>query len=599
MLNRQAIVIGVNDYKMDSGLNSLKYAEKDAIILSAILSNQFGYEVILLTGENATREKIMNEFVKVSRIKDGEKFLFFFAGHGQSLGGEYYLHPMNAKIDNDIYSLRVNRLLDYFEKELSHKEVIGIIDSCHREMSLVERGATQLDQTATKDLNRRIQQEQNIQNKLVKVLFSCGIKQASYEDDRLGHGVFSHFLIKNMRENAQSYSFDNIAKDMGEIVPDYVKRHFGSKQSPVLFTPLTKKETWFGDENTNNQYRANNQKQSPNFSTTLLSEKELLESGMLEEFIELNQGQTKGSKWFRFYDEIKGKFEISDQSHLRELIRCKQIGPKENKIEIEEENKSDEKNVNTVTRSFTEDISNTIVVIAEEKKRIEKKLGIELITIRSGEFFMGSSSGNLSSQPEHKVILSSFLIGKYPITFDQFDAYCYEIKKEKKSDSGWGRGKLPVINISWDEANNFCNWLSEKTGERYRLPTEAEWEYAARGGKKMKGKLFSGDNSIDKVGWHKGNSGKRTSPVGQMFCNELGIYDMSGNVCEWCSDWFDEEYYVKSELENPKGPENGYEKVVRGGSANFNSHLCEVRTRYKYYPKIGNYNTGFRIVKDI
>lgn len=158
MNGRHAIVVGVNGYKEESGLNTLKYAESDAEQFGNVLEDNFGYNVSLLTGENASRENIMSEFVKLGNIYNGDKFIFFFAGHGQTLGEEYYLHPINAQLDSDIFSIRMNRLLDYFESGLSHREIIGIVDACHKEMNTNERGDVQLDSVATRDVARRIQQ---------------------------------------------------------------------------------------------------------------------------------------------------------------------------------------------------------------------------------------------------------------------------------------------------------------------------------------------------------------------------------------------------------------------------------------------------------
>ena len=174
----------------------------------------------------------------------------------------------------------------------------------------------------------------------------------------------------------------------------------------------------------------------------------------------------------------------------------------------------------------------------------------EMVFVKGGTFMMGSEEGEANEKPVHPVSLSDFYIGKYPVTFAEYDRYCEATKRPKPDDNGWGRGTRPVINVSWDNADDYCDWLSEKTGQKYRLLTEAEWEFAARGGIKSKGRKYSGSNHLDEVGWYWENSGEkrlsgewkidiitknncRTHPVGEKAPNELSLHDMSGNVWEW------------------------------------------------------------------
>lgn len=153
----------------------------------------------------------------------------------------------------------------------------------------------------------------------------------------------------------------------------------------------------------------------------------------------------------------------------------------------------------------------------------------------------------------------------------------------------------PVEQVSWEEAQEFIRKLNRMTGKNYRLPTEAEWEYAARGGSKSHGYKYSGSNSIGDVAWYEGNSGDKTHPVGQKQPNELGLYDMSGNVFEWCSDRYGG--YSSSAQNNPKGPSNGSSlRVCRGGGWYFSSRYCRVSYRLSRYPGDCSYSLGFRVV---
>ena len=155
--------------------------------------------------------------------------------------------------------------------------------------------------------------------------------------------------------------------------------------------------------------------------------------------------------------------------------------------------------------------------------------GPEMVFVEGGTFQMGSTEYD-HEKPIHAVTVPSFWMGKYPVTFKEYDAYCAHTGKEKPKDQGWGRGTRPVICVSWHDAQEYCGWLSEQTGKNYRLPSEAEWEYAARGGNVSKGSKFIGGNEPNKVAWYAANSKRKTQPVGQLAANELGLHDLSGNV---------------------------------------------------------------------
>ncbi|NIM16214.1 MAG: SUMF1/EgtB/PvdO family nonheme iron enzyme, partial [Candidatus Aminicenantes bacterium] len=180
--------------------------------------------------------------------------------------------------------------------------------------------------------------------------------------------------------------------------------------------------------------------------------------------------------------------------------------------------------------------------------------GIVMVYIPPGEFTMGSYDYD-GEKPPHTVYLDGYWMGKYAVTFDQYDKYCGETYQEEPNDKGWGRGKRPVINVSWDDAVDYCRWLSGKIGLTFKLPTEAQWEKAARG---TDGRTYPwGNKKPDKklAKFREFFFGK-TSPVGSYPQGEspYGILDMAGNVCEWCSDWYGRNYYKNSPRENPQGP---------------------------------------------
>jgi formylglycine-generating enzyme required for sulfatase activity len=220
---------------------------------------------------------------------------------------------------------------------------------------------------------------------------------------------------------------------------------------------------------------------------------------------------------------------------------------------------------------------------------------IAMIYVRGGTFTMGCTNEQDSDcfddeKPAHQVTLSSFYIGKYEVTQAQWKAVMGNNPSKFKGDN------LPVDGVTWHKAQEFISKLNQKTGKNYRLPTEAEWEYAARGGNQSRNYKYSGSNQVADVAWYTSNSGSTTHPVGTKQANELGIYDMSGNVCEWCNDWAGN--YSSSSQTNPTGASSGTLRVLRGtGWLNF-AKGARVSHRNFITPGSGYNAIGFRLVSN-
>jgi formylglycine-generating enzyme required for sulfatase activity len=222
--------------------------------------------------------------------------------------------------------------------------------------------------------------------------------------------------------------------------------------------------------------------------------------------------------------------------------------------------------------------------------------GIDWVAVDGGSFTMGTNGGQSDEQPETSVRLDNYKISRTEITFDQYHQFCLDSTAyTDPSDFGWGGGTRPVINVSWEDASAFCRWATAKTGKTVRLPTEAEWEFACRGGNSSGNFNYSGSNMASVVAWTYENSSSKTQPVGSKQVNELGIYDMSGNVWEWCSDWYGQ--YPGGSVVNPTGPATGTTRVLRGGSWFSFSKSASVYSRIDGAPTSGSYDVGFRVVK--
>ncbi|MBQ0074680.1 MAG: SUMF1/EgtB/PvdO family nonheme iron enzyme [Prevotella sp.] len=222
----------------------------------------------------------------------------------------------------------------------------------------------------------------------------------------------------------------------------------------------------------------------------------------------------------------------------------------------------------------------------------DKNFTIEMVKVDGGTFTMGSTAADAEEDeaPCRKITLSTYYISKYEITQAQW----HSVMSNKKQGNS-KNGRLPVYNVTWEKVQVFIERINKKTGRRFRLPTEAEWEYAARGGINGRHFSYSGDRELDSIAWYSGNSVERVHPVGQLKPNELGIYDMSGNVWEMCSDWYGN--YEGDNLKNPKGTRRGDWHVIRGGCWNSSSTECRNTFRQDESLLTATMAIGFRLVE--
>ena len=224
---------------------------------------------------------------------------------------------------------------------------------------------------------------------------------------------------------------------------------------------------------------------------------------------------------------------------------------------------------------------------------VKDGISIDMVRVEAGTFTMGATAKMKDpyndEKPTHQVTLTNdYYIGKYEVTQALWKAVMGNNPSNFKGDN------LPVENVSWDDCQEFISKLNRITGKTFRLPTEAEWEYAARGGNKSRGYQYSGSNNLLDVAWFWDNSGYQTHDVGTKQPNELGIYDMSGNVCEWCQDWYGK--YKRSSQVNPTGANSGSYRVFRGGGWFRDARLCRSSCRYGSSPDYRGDDLGLRLV---
>ena len=229
----------------------------------------------------------------------------------------------------------------------------------------------------------------------------------------------------------------------------------------------------------------------------------------------------------------------------------------------------DDDNEEDVQNSYSNQNGSTPAFDGEDKVYTANGVSFKMIAVRGGTFQMGNDDGY---NAVHQVTLSDYFIGETEVTQELWSAVM------GSNPSGFtGNMQRPVEQVSWNDCQAFISKLNELTGEAFRLPTEAQWEYAARGGNQAQGRLYSGSDAIDDVAWYKSNSSSTTNPVKTKAPNELGIYDMSGNVYEWCSDW--KGSYSSAAQTDPTGPATGSARVIRGGGWGNIAKGCRVASR--------------------
>lgn len=237
---------------------------------------------------------------------------------------------------------------------------------------------------------------------------------------------------------------------------------------------------------------------------------------------------------------------------------------------------------------------NAMAQDANVRSPLLQELDDNMVLVEGGTFTMGASQNQLKEAESdekvcHQVTVDAFYICKYEVTQD---LWTYVMGNNPSHFKG---AHLPVEDITWNDCQKFIAKLNELTGETYRLPTEAEWEFAARGGNQSKGYKYSGSNTINDVAWYNANSGNSTHTVGEKMPNELGIYDMSGNVYEWCQDW--KAPYSHQHEVNPQGAEEGSYRVNRGGRWCGSARACRTSDRSMSSPHYHFYHLGMRLAK--
>jgi len=569
-----ALVIGNGAYTAG---NELKNPVNDANLMATTLKG-LGFEV--LQYNNVTKTKMDEAIYQFSqKAENADVVLFYYAGHGIQLGAEPYLVPIDANPENEKAAkiFCVNLKVDIIDALEFHEDNLNIVilDACRN--NPFRNWKTSREMGGSRGFTAPPQPNGTI------VAYATDEGATADDNPKEKNGLYTKLLVQELNK-AQSI------RQVFYNTRDKVRDASGKQQSPMFWDKtngdyyLKMPEAQFGSISLDTEIAG----------TLYLDGKEV---GKIKE------------------NSTNKLNEITVGSHALKIIGT-QIWAEI--VNVTENKTTYVKATNTFspTQTFASYTETTA------------GLNLEMIAVKGGKFTMGSNDGESDEKPTHDVTLSDFYIGKYEVTVSEFEKFISETKYQTDADkSGDSRvyengswtdkkgvnwkcdvaGNLrpqndykhPVIHVSWNDANEYCNWLSKKTNKKYSLPSEAQWEYAAGGGTNNRTK-WAGTNNESDLGtyaWFTSNSGSTTHEVGTTpKANSLGIYDMSGNVWEWCMDWYDSGYYKNSTAKDPVNLTKASRRVYRGGSWYFSSSICRVAFRFYNYPTGRSDFLGFRLL---
>ncbi len=598
---RLALVIGNGEYNY---LPALSHPVNDAKEMAIVLK-KLGFTVILKLNLN---KKMMQNAVRdfAQRLHNDDIALFYFSGYGVQSDQRNYLIPRWASIQNktDIESeaLEVNAISRQIEDNKLRGITIIILEASrtnpYKNIKNLEEGLAKI--------SPRID---------TLIAYSAAPNQVSYTKHKGSYSLYTQYLLNALHKKA----FMTIP-DLLTRVAKQVKTETKDQQEPWYSSTL-KQSFCFDNCEKQSSYIAQslrecevhfkaNRLTSGKGTTALACYQALLEidNNNADALAGLKQIETRYIEW------IKQALNKKQKSKAKQyLARLHQVNPNAPTTldELEEWLKSPPPPASPPQKELSPQktvlqvktipppppICNSAGQTFQDRLQ-EGRLGPKMVCIPAGQFQIGDiqGSGYSNEQPVHEVSINAFAMGRYEITFAEYDDFVQITGQRKPKDKGWGRDNRPVIWVSWQDAVAYTEWLTEQTGRHYRLPTEAEWEYAARAGTKTEYWWGNEIGSNQCVCADSGSSwsDEQTAPVGSFAPNPFGLYDTVGNVWEWtCSSY--ESGYSGAEQHCVDKKIQG-ERQLRGGSWFFNPKLCRVAMRNRSLPDKRYNNVGFRVV---
>ena len=617
-----ALLIGVSEYQ--PGLNPLPGSVLDVDALREVLVHpEMGdfAETDVFILKNPQRQEMEDQIYRLfaNRSRD-DLLLFYFSGHGvKDDRGQLYLANCNTRKDNgqlvDSTAVATTYLQNKINSSKSQRQVI-ILDCCFS--GAIAQGMTIKDDGVV-DVNAYLG------GKGRAILTSSTATEYSFGSEtteETGLSVYTRYLIEGIKTGAADTDDDGYigvdelheyaARCVKEAAPAMTPKFYPVEEGyKIILAKSPKDDPVLKYRKEVHRKVEQGQGRLSSFAERMLINKQN-EWGISAEIAkqirdEVLQPYREYERKLAEYEqalresvkagEIQYPFSPSIEADLQEYrqylklkesdiiaIEAKILLPL--KIEYEESLKK----VNTIVSEpelksnlITEDLGNNVK--------------LEMVTIPAGSFTMGSDESDYDDEkPQHQVKLQEFYLGKYPVTQEQYQAIMGNNPSKFKDNP-----KNPVELVSWDDAQEFCQKLNQKTGKKYRLPTEAEWEYACRAGTQTRYYFGDDEKQLGEYAWFDKNSDSKTHPVGQKKPNNWGLHDMSGNVWEWCEDPWHDSYANKPEDIKNNGnsiwsDSNESRHILRGGSWDYDSRSCRSAYRFGSYADYGVYDGGFRLV---
>jgi formylglycine-generating enzyme required for sulfatase activity len=603
--NNYALIVGVNAYREWTPLQT---ATNDARVLSDILIKQYGYSndrIILRTDDKAALSQLTADLHDAAgRLRSDDNLPIYFAGHGQidDLTREGYWIPVEGKLKDPSTWLPPSMVKNILSSDLvKGKNIVGVADSCYAGVLL--RGGVSLLSVAGARYQDRLR---NLSGKKSRQVIPSGGNEPVTDGGRDGHSLFAYYFLQALREN------DRAVIDLENLfharVWKYVTEIGGQRPNAGrLKTPM--------DEGS--QFVL-----APAAGVTAEAGPD--DSALADERKRIAEKEKK------LEEERARVAALREQLDKEKKLEEERMGLEAERLRLEEEKRK------------REEEAKRIAMARRPPKDFTNPLGMEFVLIPAGRFTMGSptsESGRFDWEgPQHEVeITKPFYMGKYEVQVGEFRAFVKDTgykteaetgdgaftwtgnKWEKKAETYWDNPGFsqtdshPVTCISWNDAMEFIKWVSKKTGHTYRLPTEAEREYTCRAGTKTARHWGDSPNEACRYGnvadqtakqqfpgWrvHECEDGYvNTAPVGRFQPNAFGLYDMLGNVWEWCQDWYGG--YSSGFSTDPSSPGGGSPRVIRGGSWNNEPRNVRCATRNYHSPSYRSDGLGLRLVRTI
>ena len=615
-----ALLIGVSEYQ--PGLNPLPGSVLDVDALREVLVHpEMGGFAETYVLKNPQRQEMEDAIYQLfANCSRDDLLLFYFSGHGvKDERGQLYLANCNTRKDNgqlvDSTAVATTYLQNKINSSKSQRQVI-ILDCCFS--GAIAQGMTIKDDGVV-DVNAYLGGKgRAIFTSSTATEYSFG----SETTEETGLSVYTRYLIEGIKTGAADTDNDGYigvdelheyaARCVKEAAPAMTPKFYPVEEGyKIRLAKSPKDDPVLKYRKEVHRKVEQGQGRLSSFAERMLINKQN-EWGISAEIAkqirdEVLQPYREYERKLAEYEqalresvkagEIQYPFSPSIEADLQEYrqylklkesdiiaIEAKILLPL--KIEYEESLKK----VNTIvgepelkSNLITEDLGNNVK--------------LEMVTIPAGSFTMGSDESDYDyEKPQHQVKLQEFYLGKYPVTQEQYQAIMGNNPSKFKDNP-----KNPVENVSWNDAQSFCQKLNQKTGKKYRLPTEAEWEYACRAGTQTRYYFGDDEKQLGEYAWFDKNSDSKTHPVGQKKPNNWGLHDMSGNVWEWCEDPWHDSYANKPEDIKNSGSSiwsdsNESRHILRGGSWNLNSRFCRSADRSRNDAGYGYNYLGFRLV---